>query len=63
MNCETTQDTDHNAAINILLAGGQSERLNGRGDKRKTSIKVAAANERSTHFEPIQLSLFDLDNY
>ncbi|NES03365.1 MAG: transposase [Okeania sp. SIO2F4] len=63
LNCETTHDRDQNAAINILVAGGQSETLNGRGGKRKTRVKVAAANETSTHFEPIQLSLFDLDNY
>ncbi|WP_293077630.1 hypothetical protein [Okeania sp. SIO3B5] len=39
---------DENAAINILVAGGQSETLNGRGGKRKTSVKVAAASETST---------------
>ncbi|NES07724.1 MAG: hypothetical protein F6K22_36020, partial [Okeania sp. SIO2F4] len=37
-----------NAAINILVAGGQSETLNGRGGKRKTTAKVAAASETST---------------
>ncbi|NET41079.1 MAG: hypothetical protein F6K15_32120 [Okeania sp. SIO2B3] len=40
---------DENAAINILVAGGQSETLNGRGGKRKTTAKVAAVNEVSTH--------------
>ncbi len=63
LNCETTNDRDHNAAINILVAGGQSETLNGRGGKHKTTVKVAAACETSTHFEPMQLSLFDLDDY
>jgi putative transposase len=28
-----------NAAINIKVAGGQSETLNGSGGKRKTSVK------------------------
>ena len=54
---------EENAAINILVAGGQSETLNGRGGRRKTTAKVAAADETLTHLEPIQLSLFDLDNY
>ncbi|NEO57821.1 MAG: hypothetical protein F6K54_35070 [Okeania sp. SIO3B5] len=39
---------DENAAINILVAGGQSETLNGRGGERKTTAKVAAACETST---------------
>ncbi|NES67347.1 MAG: transposase, partial [Okeania sp. SIO2D1] len=37
-----------NAAINILVAGGQSETLNGPGGKRKTTVKEAAAYEMST---------------
>ncbi|NES79221.1 MULTISPECIES: hypothetical protein [Okeania] len=36
------QDRDENAAINILVAGGQSETKNGRGGKGKTTAKVAA---------------------
>uniref|UniRef100_UPI003440E2EE transposase n=1 Tax=Okeania sp. SIO2F4 TaxID=2607790 RepID=UPI003440E2EE len=48
LNCGVKHDTDENAAINILVAGGQSETLNGRGGKRQTTANVAAANETST---------------
>ncbi|GGA43317.1 RNA-guided endonuclease TnpB family protein [Okeania sp. KiyG1] len=48
LNCGAKHDRDQNAAINILVAGGQLETKNGRGGKRKTSVKVAAAYETST---------------
>ncbi|MDJ0547503.1 MAG: hypothetical protein PX637_24795, partial [Microcystis sp. M53601_WE4] len=41
---------DVNAAVNIKVAGGHSETLNGRGGKRKTSVKEAASREASTPF-------------
>ncbi|NER52998.1 MAG: transposase [Symploca sp. SIO1A3] len=58
LNCGTTHDRDVNAAKNIKVAGGHSETKTGRGGRRKTSVKGAAAREASTHREYVQLSLF-----
>jgi putative transposase len=56
--CGAIHDRDTNAAVNIKVAGGLSETLNGRGGSRKTVVKTAASNESSTHQLGQQLSLF-----
>ena len=51
LNCGAKHDSlrltggyrDTNAAINILVAGGQSETLNGRGGKRKTTASGSSS--------------------
>jgi putative transposase len=59
--CGETHDRDINAAINIKVAGGQSETKNGRGGRHQTCIACgdavrtqAAADEASTHWIGIQ---------
>ncbi len=47
-NCGARHDRDENPARNILVAGGQSETLNGHGGQGETTAKVAAACEMST---------------
>ncbi|MGB3188897.1 zinc ribbon domain-containing protein [Lyngbya sp. PCC 8106] len=60
LNCETTHDRD-GAAINILVAVGLSETLNGRGGTCKTSAIEATSSETSTRLEnSVQLSIFDI---
>jgi putative transposase len=51
--CGETHDRDINAAINIKVAGGQSETKNGCGGRRQTCSQ-AAADEASTHWIGIQ---------
>jgi putative transposase len=57
LHCGATHDRDINAAMNIQVAGGQSETQNERGGKRKSSSLVAA-KEASTHGLVEQLRLF-----
>ncbi len=59
INCGAVHDRDVNAAINIKVAGGQSETVkNGRGGKVRPSQKKAHSNEASTTQQYTQLSLF-----
>jgi len=56
LHCGAVHDRDLNAAINIQVAGGQSETQNGRGGKRQTGSPAAAA-EASTRQLAQQLRL------
>ena len=56
--CGAIHDRDVNAAVNIKVAGGLSETLNGRGGARKTVVKTAASSEASTYQLGQQRELF-----
>ena len=56
--CGAVHDRDTNAAVNIKVAGGLPETINGRGGSRKTVVKTAASCEASTIPLVKQLSLF-----
>lgn len=56
--CCAVHDRDLNAALNIKVAGGLPETVNGRGGRIKTTSNAASSSEASTHQFPKQLSLF-----
>ena len=49
VHCGAKHDREENAARNILVADGLTETKNGHGGQHKTTAKVAAACEMSTH--------------
>lgn len=60
LNCGESHDRDVNAANNILVAGGHSETVNGRGGKQKTT-NICGSIQRSVNPPAFQqLSIFDL---
>jgi putative transposase len=55
--CGAVHDRDVNAAINIKVAAGHVETLNGRGGKRKSKPGLVVTDEASTHLVGGQLCL------
>ena len=49
--CGATLDRDANAAVNIMLAAGLAERINGRGENVRHRLAGAVTCETSTHRE------------
>ena len=49
VHCGSKNDRDENAAKNILVSGGHTEIKNRQVGQHKTTVKVAAAFEMSTH--------------
>jgi putative transposase len=57
LHCGAVHDRDVNAAINIKVAAGHVETLNGRGGTRKSKPSLVVTDEASTHLVGGQLCL------
>lgn len=56
LNCGILHDRDVNAAVNIKVAGGQSETINGRRREQKPSLLAAPVDASNQPYEVTQLS-------